>query len=288
VVCLCAHFDAIDTRTRVVFLQHPREHEVPINSARLAHRSLRHSSLHVGVDFSTDRAVTRALSDPAAPAIVLFPSPNARDVRREPPRGPVTLVVLDGTWSQAEKLLRANPMLSTLPHYAFVPTTASNYRIRRQPAEHCVATIEAIAEVLALLEDRPVDGARLLAPFHAMVEYQLAYAARFAGTRSRHVHARRAPRERPIPPLLAEPSPRALVVYGEANAWPHHAQGTPPPSIVHWVAERLATGERFEALIRPDDAVAPATPYHTGLAAEAIACGEEHEAFLSRWSRFAR
>ena len=60
----------------------------------------------VGVDFERDERVDRLLSDPQAPAMLLYPAADARDLRRDPPAGPITLVVLDGTWSQARNLLR--------------------------------------------------------------------------------------------------------------------------------------------------------------------------------------
>ena len=56
VVCVCSHVTPLSTRTRVVLLQHPREHRVGIGTARLAHLSLPASSLHVGLDFDGDSA----------------------------------------------------------------------------------------------------------------------------------------------------------------------------------------------------------------------------------------
>src|ERR1700709_83829 len=76
-VCYCASVKAIATRTRVVILQHPRESDVPINTARIAELALDNASLHVGLDFANDRALQAALHDDAAPAVLLFPSDDA-------------------------------------------------------------------------------------------------------------------------------------------------------------------------------------------------------------------
>ena len=62
-VCWCAHLTAIDTKTRVVLLQHPREEDMAIGTARMASMCLPNSELHVGVDFTDSPALTRALSD---------------------------------------------------------------------------------------------------------------------------------------------------------------------------------------------------------------------------------
>ena len=107
--------------------------------------------------------LARALSDPARPPILLYPGAGAIDIVRSPPRGPVTLVVVDGTWAQTKKVVTSNPNLAALPRYAFVPSRPSEYRIRREPNATSVATIEALVHALTALEgDRFED---LLAPF---------------------------------------------------------------------------------------------------------------------------
>src|SRR5450432_4674900 len=72
-VCYCAAVQPIATRTRVVILQHPRESSVPINTARIAELSLSNSTLHVGLDFGSDRGLAEALGNSAAPAVLLYP-----------------------------------------------------------------------------------------------------------------------------------------------------------------------------------------------------------------------
>jgi DTW domain-containing protein YfiP len=95
-VCVCSDVVRVPTQTRVVILQHPRESSVPIGTARLAELALPNAERHVGVDFSDSPRVRELLGDESAPPILLYPGPGARDLAREPPEGPVTLVVLDG------------------------------------------------------------------------------------------------------------------------------------------------------------------------------------------------
>src|SRR6185503_896729 len=173
VVCLCEALGptAIATQTRVVILQHPRESDVPINTARLVELQLESAERHVGIHLSEAPALRARLSDPAAPPILLYPGEDARDLGREPPTGPVTLVVLDGTWWQAKKLFQKNPELAALPRYSLSPSAPSRYRIRREPALHCISTIEAIADALSLLEPGGFDREGFLGPFDAMVAH---------------------------------------------------------------------------------------------------------------------
>jgi DTW domain-containing protein YfiP len=285
-VCYCAAVQPIETRTRVVILQHPRESDVPINTARIAGLSLSNSTLHVGLDFAKDRELRAALSNEAAPPVLLYPSDDAKDLAKEAPPGPVTLVVIDGTWWQASKLFKLNPFLHSLPRYGLAPSEESRYRIRKEPAAHCLSTIEALEAALTVLEHRPGGFPELLKPFDTMVETQLDFVAR----ENRPRHRRSAdPRQRPlVAPALGE-RPEALVVgYGEANAWPYGSPGIHVPEIVHWAAVRPATGERFEAYVVPNGPLAPSFEAHSKLVAERIQSGESRADFAQRLGAFLR
>ena len=75
--------------------------------------------------------------------------------------------------------------MGDLPRYAFEPDRPSEYRIRREPRAEYVSTIEAVVQALAALEGDRERFAPLLAPFRAMVDAQLGYAARSSGGRRR-------------------------------------------------------------------------------------------------------
>ena len=285
-VCYCGAIHAIETRTRIVILQHPRESDVPINTARIAELSLSNSSLHVGLDFSGDAGLRAALSNERAPAVLLYPSDDAKDLGREPPRGPVTLVVIDGTWWQASKLFKLNPFLHTLPRYGLSPSEESRYRIRKEPAAHCLSTIEALEGALSVLEERPEGLPELLRPFDAMVETQLDFVAREQRPRHRRSVG---PRTRPlVAPALSERPEAVVIGYGEANAWPYGSPGTHVPEVVHWAAVRPATGERFEAYVVPTGPLAPSFEAHSRLVAERIDSGESRAEFARRLAAFLR
>ncbi len=133
---------------------------MPIGTARMAHLCLPQSSLHVGIEWDGSEVLRDACADPERPPILLYPGPGARDILQDPPQAPVTLIVLDGTWSQARTLVRDNPRLAALPRYAFHPPEPSNYRIRREPRVEYVSTIEALMHVLGALEGDPSGSAR--------------------------------------------------------------------------------------------------------------------------------
>jgi DTW domain-containing protein YfiP len=286
VVCICSTLKRVGTRTRVVILQHPRESDVPINTARLVELQLEQAERHVGIKLDDVPALRARLSDPAAPAILLYPGESAQDLAESPPAGKVTLVVLDGTWWQAKKLFQQNPELAALPRYSLSPSAPSRYRIRREPALHCISTIEAIGEALSLLEPGGFDRAALLRPFEAMVDHQLHYVeARNAPRHLAHKNRQRKPR---LPQVFLERAADLVVGYGEANAW---TKGSPlggDAEVVHWVAERIATGERFEALIAPRRPLSPSFEVHTRVPSERVSSGESWASFGERWAAFSR
>jgi len=283
-VCLCPHIRAVTTRTRVVILQHPRESDVPINTARLAGLSLSSVERHVGVEFRAHAAVRAALANPAAPAILLFPEGAARDLTLEPPDGAVTLVVIDGTWFQAEKIFKRNPELHALPRYRLNPTEPSRYRIRKEPAPDYMSTIEAIVGALSVLEAPDVCVRGALEPFEALVEQQLGF--KRESRERRHAAKPKTARTRRAPRVLAERASDLVAGYGEANAWPRGSALGPHPELVHWAAERVQTGERFEAFIAPRRELSPSFGSHNGLSRERVLAGEPWDSFLERWRAF--
>jgi DTW domain-containing protein YfiP len=114
-VCYCAALPRLETRTQVVILQHPRERDMPIGTARMASLCLPAARLHVGIRWDESAPLRAALADPARPPILLYPGPGARDILADPPAGPVTLVVVDGTWSQAKTVVRDTRSCAPFP-----------------------------------------------------------------------------------------------------------------------------------------------------------------------------
>ena len=272
-----------------MILQHPRERDVPIGTAHMASLCLPSAELHVATSVAGAPALERALADPDRPAILLSPGEGARDLVTDAPRTPVTLVVVDGTWSQARKIVKNDPVLRKLPRYAFVPPAPSEYRIRREPEETFVSTIEALVYTLGALEGGAERFAALLAPFRAMVDFQLDHARRKMSTRLRRPRAPKPPRPR-LPALVTERAHDLVCVAGEANAWPYASPERDrfDEELVHWTAVRVSTGERFEAVIAPRHPLAPGTLRHVDLDEARLRDGIDLAELAARWREFER
>ncbi len=149
-----------------------RERYHPFNTARMVHHALRNSSLVVD---HVDKL--GGLLPPFGPrAGLLFPSPDAQIIS-EVPRcdAPDQLVVLDGTWKHAKRILLSLPVLKALPKYRLVPSAPGQYRIRLEPTSDALSTVEATVEALRVLEPDTDGLDQLLGAFRTMVDTQLAH-----------------------------------------------------------------------------------------------------------------
>ena len=193
--CYCQAVQQFDPKIQFVILIHPIEFFRRIATGRMSHLVLQGSHLIKGQNYSNDVKVNEILQDPNNYSVILYPgihSINLSDISGKdksklfPAHKRITVFVIDGTWATARKMIRQSTNLQSLPRICFSPTAPSNFRVRKQPAAHCVSTIEAIHATIELMgEDcgfqkigREHD--RLLSAFDHMVEKQLQFVKKFA------------------------------------------------------------------------------------------------------------
>jgi DTW domain-containing protein len=170
-LCVCALIPRLETRTRVVVVIHRFEYRKPTNTGRLAIECLPNSEILVrGREGPPSPPLFLAAT---AQPVLLFPHKDAIPIARfaASPR-PVTLVVPDGTWRQASKVRRRLPGLEDVPCVTVPIGEPSTYRLRTEAHEHGLATIEAIARALDILEGPHVREA-LERVFRVMVDRTL-------------------------------------------------------------------------------------------------------------------
>jgi DTW domain-containing protein YfiP len=100
--------------------------------------------------------------EPTHRVFVLFPDARARvldsQLTEEDDR-PIRLIVPDGTWRQARRMVRRVAGLAKVPRVTLPEGLVSKYRLRKRQSTGGMCTFEAISEALCLLE-----GAHLHAP----------------------------------------------------------------------------------------------------------------------------
>lgn len=174
--CFCNVIVPFAAHCKILILQHPHERIKYYATAKMVANALTNSRLIRGIDFLPDELP--GLEDDA---YLLYPRSDAVPCE-EAALGPnSTVVVLDGTWSEAGKILHRNPKLKALPCLTFQQRLESEYRIRKQPRAGYLSTIESVSYLLKFnaLAKSMVEQAklydRLLYGFNAMIEHQLLY-----------------------------------------------------------------------------------------------------------------
>jgi DTW domain-containing protein YfiP len=163
-VCVCALLPSIATRTKVVLLLHQLELRKTTNTGRLALRCLPNSALVLrgrqdeGLSLPGPVAAPTWLGEAARP-VLLFPGLDARPLGEfvDPTAPPLTLIVPDGTWSQASRMRRRVPGLDALPCARLPETLISSYRLRHDPRPGRLSTLQAIAHALGILESAAIE-----------------------------------------------------------------------------------------------------------------------------------
>ena len=183
-LCWCDTIQPMSTRTRFVFLMHPKEFkQEKAATGRLTHLCLANSEIQMGIAFDEHPAVRDLLHDPRYFPVLVYPGPDAVNLSAPGATLPelgnrqLLVILLDATWSCARKMLKLSPSLQRLPRIMFTPSAPSRFVIKQQPQEGCLSTLETTHELLLALEQRGLDQYprpdQLLGLFQRMQDFQI-------------------------------------------------------------------------------------------------------------------
>jgi len=154
ILCVCKDLEPVQTQCRVSILMHIKEWAKTSNSGRVLHLALSNSEIRIR-GRKDHPLETAGLEHSDYRNVVLFPSESAVSLSAtwlaEDPR-PVHLIVPDGNWRQAKRMLKREPLLNRLPQVCLPDGLPSRYRLRSHPDPKRVATFEAVARALGILE----------------------------------------------------------------------------------------------------------------------------------------
>lgn len=165
--CICDAIPTLPTRTHILLIRHCKELNKASNTGRIAHLALPNSSLY---DYGTPdvRFDPHVLDEPGT--MLLFPDgPPATTAL------PSRLVVLDGTWGQARRMVQRLPALHHMPRFSLPPPPA-RLRMRQPHLSEGMATLEAIAWAL-----HTIEGAHLSTPLLDLYDHMTKLALRSRG-----------------------------------------------------------------------------------------------------------
>ena len=159
-LCVCAYAPRLTTRTRLLLVVHVHDLGRTSNTVRLL-------ALAIPDVAVVCHGVFPAAADPAshvpagATPMVLFPGHGAKpltpDVVASLP-SPPALIVPDGNWRQASRMVKRLPLLAGAVKVALPDRAFAGSALRRNRPEHHMSTYEAVTQALAVIEGEAVAG----------------------------------------------------------------------------------------------------------------------------------
>ena len=226
---------------------------------------------------------------------LLYPSKDAQVLSELPPdQRPKQLVLLDGTWPQARTMVRDIPVLKDLPCYKLAPSEPGKYRIRLEPTDTSLSTVEAAVQALREIEPKTKGLDQLLVAFDTMVQKQLDHPK--VG-REHYSGGPKSGRTINVPQCLSGPLSQIVVAYGEKAYRPaiENKKKNAPRPPVFWTAKRLAPLEsgdgsdmEFTAAIEPEVEMTKSFLNYLELPKETFDHAISAKKFTAKWNQFLR
>ena len=174
-LCICAEVPSIATSSILCLVMHRDETRKTTNTGRLAARCLQGSEVlvHGRIGERVEAPWTVPSDNAIVGGLLLYPCDEAEPLgAHHLEAGPVRLVVPDGTWRQAAKMTNRIPWIADLPRVSLPEGAETSYRLRSEPKEGGLATMEAITRAFAVLEGPEVER-QLDDIFHRMIDRTL-------------------------------------------------------------------------------------------------------------------
>ena len=159
--CICDHFPSLTLKTKVSLIVHAKELKRTTNTGRLAVKILTNSEMRI----RGEGREALDLSDMLVPeyrTLLFYPSPNAIELNRELVEAsplPIQLIVPDGNWRQASKVHYRHHELKDIPRVMISTPNLNLQHMRAETTESGMATLEAIASALGIIEGSEVKDA---------------------------------------------------------------------------------------------------------------------------------
>jgi DTW domain-containing protein YfiP len=187
--CVCEFVTPLSTKTEVLVLQHPQEPGVDIGTVSIIQTLLPHAVIRTGLSWPNLRKALGREVEPQTWGVLYVGSvrteqlPKDRTVFVVDKKGTQIadqhvaiqqlkgIVLLDGTWSQAKTLWWRNAWLLKLKRLVIRSGRRSLYdRIRKEPRQGCLSSIETLGEVLSVIEQRDDIIPAVERPLRELVE----------------------------------------------------------------------------------------------------------------------
>lgn len=156
--CICESIPTLTLATKITLIIHAKELKRTTNTGRLALKALTNSEMRVrGKDRET--LVLSDLLSSNYRTLLFYPSDNAVELDQKfvsESSLPIQLIVPDGNWRQASKVHYRHPELQDIPRVMISTPNMAGLHMRAETTEAGMATLEAIAHALGIIEGKEV------------------------------------------------------------------------------------------------------------------------------------
>lgn len=156
--CICGSIPTLNLKTKISLVIHAKELKRTTNTGRLALKALTNSEMRIRGEGRETLDLSDLLS-PAYRTLLFYPSDNAVELDQqfvsESPL-PIQLIVPDGNWRQASKVHYRHHELGDIPRVKISTPNTAGLHMRTETTEAGMATLEAIAHALGIIEGAEV------------------------------------------------------------------------------------------------------------------------------------
>ena len=151
---ICSLIPNLDLKTKVVLIIHAKELKRTTNTGRLALKSLKNSEMRIRGLSHQPTDLSDLLTD-QYDSLLFYPSEDAVELSAEfleQFKKPIQLLVPDGNWRQASKVHIRHKELKSIPRVMITKPNLELQHLRAESTEEGMATLQAIAEALKVIE----------------------------------------------------------------------------------------------------------------------------------------
>lgn len=153
--CICKLVTSLDLKTKIVLVIHRKELKRTTNTGQLALKSLVNSEMRIRGEQNCKPLDLSDLLTANYQTYLFFPSDDAVELTSELVQSsplPIQLIVPDGNWRQASKVFSRHPELKALKKVKISAVNKSNLHLRTEHTPEGMATLQAIALALGIIE----------------------------------------------------------------------------------------------------------------------------------------
>ncbi|MDR9825274.1 DTW domain-containing protein [Vibrio sp. FNV 38] len=164
--CICSSIPVLESQIHIALVTHENELSRDTNTGQWAEKMLTNCQRYLWQRKSPPTTLIELINSGNYTPLLVFPDESSSNLRADFIANlskPALLIVLDATWQEAKKMLNKSTWLNVLPRVHLESSTTSQYQLRRNQASGNLCTLEVVAELVALHNNK--TDADKVAPF---------------------------------------------------------------------------------------------------------------------------